>query len=95
MSIFDTSITRIVCCLPTVGSNNRICLALGNNSALTVRDCPIVRFVCVTVSPMSPAHNPHIRSTKNFYKFIHFTETLKNEIVYIILYCVQQKETEI
>ena len=74
---------------------NRICLALGNNSALTVHDCPIVRFVCVTVSPMSPAHNPHIRSTKKFYKFIHFTETLKNEIVYIILYCVQQKETEI
>ena len=72
-----------------------ICLALGNNSALTVRDCPIVRFVCVTVSPMSPAHNPHIRSTKKFYKFIHFTETLKNEIVYVILYCIQQKETEI
>ena len=59
-----------------------------------MRDCPTVRFVCVTVSPMSPAHNPHIRGTKKIYKFIHFTETLKNEIVYIILYCVQQKETE-
>ena len=30
---------------------NRICLALGNNSALTVRDCPIVRIcLCDCVS---------------------------------------------
>ena len=47
---------------------NRICLALGNNSALTVRDCPIVRFVCVTVSYVASPW-----STQKFYKFIHFT----------------------
>ena len=43
MSIFDTSITRIVCCLPTVGSNNSI-ISTDEDPSLRIESSAIINL---------------------------------------------------